>query len=278
MRVDHVTLAGSDLDTMRGRFAQLGLATDYGGPHSNSVTHMALLGFDDGSYIELISTLHPGAASPLWDAQIRDNAGPAAWAVEADDLAQEKERLIRAGVVVKGPVPMTRTRPDGTALAWELLVPGDGPPGATLPFSIRDRTPRNLRMTPSPSVSGGGLVGIAWVVIGVRAIGATTALFSRVYGWPEPLLADNAGLGARLGAFPGTPVVLAEPAGGSGWLPDRLARYGESPAALVLATFGAARSTGGLPLLAPEPWFGGDLAWIDPERLCGWRVGLLRPG
>jgi catechol 2,3-dioxygenase-like lactoylglutathione lyase family enzyme len=275
VRIDHVTLAGPDLDAMRRRFAELGLATDYGGVHSNGVTHMALLGFDDGSYLELISTVRPAISSPLWDKQIHHNAGPAAWAVRVDDLAREQWLLSEVGIGSRGPVPMTRARPDGGSLAWELLFPGDAPPGATLPFAISDRTPRELRVKPSESVTGGDLAGVAQVVIGVRAIDSSAALFRRAYGWPYPLVSENCGLGARLAAFEPTPVVLAEPTAQSGWLAERLARYGESPAAFILAAPGRDRTASRLPLLPPEPWFGRELAWIDPARLFGWRVGLL---
>jgi hypothetical protein len=70
-------------------------------------------------------------------------------------------------------------------------------------------------------------------------------------------------------------VVLAEAAANSSWIAERLARYGESPAAFLLAASGWDRTATRLPLLPPEPWFGRELAWIDPTRLFGWRVGLL---
>ena len=65
MKLDHVTIAGSSLDRLRDAFARIGLATEYGGAHANGVTHMALLGFDDGSYIELASTVKPGWRSVM---------------------------------------------------------------------------------------------------------------------------------------------------------------------------------------------------------------------
>ena len=53
LKIDHVTIAGPELAPMERAFAGVGLVTDYGGPHSNGVTHMAWLGFNDGSYNEL---------------------------------------------------------------------------------------------------------------------------------------------------------------------------------------------------------------------------------
>jgi hypothetical protein len=275
LEIDHVTLAGADLNAMRGRFAELGLATEYGGPHSNGVTHMALLGLDDGSYLELISTIEAGTPSPLWNAQIQGSAGPAAWAIRADDLAWEQTRLSQAGLATRGPVAMTRTRPDGTALSWELLFPGDGPPGATLPFAIRDRTARELRVAPSPSVAGSGIRGVAAVVLGVASLKQTAALFQRAYSLEDPALADHVRLGARVGRFSGAPVILAEPLSGSGWLAERISRYGDSPAAVLLECVPTAPIKKRLPVLAAENWFGDSLGWINPDCLFDWRVGLL---
>lgn len=59
LKVDHASVCGPDLEPMRQAFASVGLVTDYGGPHA-SVTHMALLGFEDGSYLELIAPQKPG--------------------------------------------------------------------------------------------------------------------------------------------------------------------------------------------------------------------------
>ncbi len=42
-------------------FGDVGSKIDYGGPHANGVTHMALLGFEGGSYLELIAPQKAGA-------------------------------------------------------------------------------------------------------------------------------------------------------------------------------------------------------------------------
>src|SRR4051812_14194703 len=98
--IDHVTIAGPDLATLQRAFADMGLATDYGGLHSNGVTHMALLGFDDGSYLELISTAEPGAESPWWPRQIEAGGGPCGWCARTDNLSTECARLSGLGISV----------------------------------------------------------------------------------------------------------------------------------------------------------------------------------
>src|ERR1700689_2616497 len=61
LKIDHVTIAGARLGEMREAFsAATGVPTEYGGPHSNRATEMALASFPDGSYIELIG-IQPGA-------------------------------------------------------------------------------------------------------------------------------------------------------------------------------------------------------------------------
>ena len=50
LKIDHVTLAGARLESLRAAFtAATGIPTEYGGPHANHVTEMALSSFPDGS-------------------------------------------------------------------------------------------------------------------------------------------------------------------------------------------------------------------------------------
>ncbi len=103
LRIDHVTIAGKDLKAMQSTLAALGLPTEYGGPHSNHATEMALTSFPDGSYLELIaiqSNADPAAvAAHYWSTRMQNNAGPAAWAVRPEDLPVEVKRLEASGVV-----------------------------------------------------------------------------------------------------------------------------------------------------------------------------------
>src|SRR5262252_1074786 len=101
LRVDHVTMCGSDLDVMRRAYAAVGLVSDYGGPHANRATHMALVGFEDGSYLELIAPFEAEAAATGmiggWTKSMQGNAGPSAWAVASADIHADAQRLRAAG-------------------------------------------------------------------------------------------------------------------------------------------------------------------------------------
>src|SRR5438105_11440105 len=107
LKIDHVTVAGSDLKKMQADLAAVGIQTVYGGPHSNHATEMALVSFPDGSYLELMGI--PAGADPkavsehTWAKFLQENAGPTAWAMRTKDLAAEVKRLKAAGVSVGAP-------------------------------------------------------------------------------------------------------------------------------------------------------------------------------
>src|SRR5215472_5616189 len=104
IKVDHASVCGSQLEAMRETFAAAGLSTDYGGPHTNAGTQMALLGFDDGSYLELIAPQKPGMADDSsWAKMISGDAGPCAWAIGSSDLRTEIARLRSNGVEAEEP-------------------------------------------------------------------------------------------------------------------------------------------------------------------------------
>ncbi|HVN54684.1 MAG TPA: VOC family protein [Anaerolineaceae bacterium] len=262
LSIDHTTLAARDLDLLVESFRRLGLNPVYGGAHSNGVTHMAVLGFPDGSYIELISTLRPGQNSPWWDQAIRTSAGPCAWAIQAKGIDEEARRLAGLGIPVRGPLMLSRLRPDGVRIEWELAFPDEKEPGSTLPFLIEDITPRELRVQPAPAVAQAGLIGIRKVVLGVGSLSAAARRFEELYGWPQPEIEEQPGFGARLASFAGQPVILAEPIDLDGWLAQRLDRLGETPCAFVLACRKLTEVSPNLGLSNPTVWFGTLLAWL----------------
>jgi len=277
VRIDHVTISGSDLDRLQDRFAGVGLFTDYGGPHSNGITHMALLGFDDGSYIELISTIDPEERSPIWDAAIRGDSGPCGWAIRTDDVADEARRLRGLGVDVEGPLVLGRDTPDGERAEWEMAITGGATPGATLPFVLRDITSRQVRVRPSAWAVGSELLGIDTVVLGVRDLERQAARFRMLYDLTEPTAGDAEMQRARLLGFPDAPVALASPSGPGGWLAARLEWFGELPCAYLIASADMAASAKRFAASVARlgTWFGRRVLWLEPDRLGGSRIGIV---
>lgn len=261
MRIDHVTIGGGDLDELVSWLTRIGLSSVYGGAHSNGVTHMAVASFEDGSYVELISTVGRGAASPWWDAAIRTDAGPCAWAAAVDHIGDEARRISALGVPVRGPSSMFRLRPDGARAEWDLAVVGDGEPGATLPFLIEDLTPRNVRVP--PPADDCGVAGVAAVVCGVEDLETSIALFRRVYGWanPESTGWDEAWQ-ARCARFVESPVVLAAPDGPTSPLAARIGQVGPAPCAFLLRADNH-RTWSEKPV---ESWLDLDVVWLDGYR------------
>jgi len=90
LRVDHVPICVAELGKVQQAFAAAGLTPDYGGPHSTGGTHMALLGFDDGSYFELLAPQKPGSARGSAEGPLLEgSAGPCMWAVSTPDMKAE---------------------------------------------------------------------------------------------------------------------------------------------------------------------------------------------
>ena len=267
LTVDHVSVAGADLKQMQARLAALGIPSEYGGPHSNHATQMALTGFPDGSYLELIALQdQPDAkavAAHYWSKQIQGNAGPAAWAVRAKNVAVEVERLRAAGIVVSAPVRSGRQRPDGTRLEWEAAQVGREPNGTFFPFLIRDFTPREARAFPTGKPATRNFTGIQRVVIAVRDLKASIARYRQAYALPAPVEQEDASFGARVAVFTGTPMVLAEPLNARSWVAERIQRFGEGPCAFVLGKF--EKSTPKLGWAA--------ISWFDSAKL-GWHLGF----
>jgi hypothetical protein len=277
LKVDHGTLCGSELEVMRPAFAAVGLVTDYGGPHANGVTHMALLGFEDGSYLELIAPLRGGQAegSP-WANLMLGDAGPAAWAVGTADIQADVRRLTSLGVETAGPERGSRRRPDGTLLEWQTASLAPGTPGAMLPFVSQDHTPREWRVQTTASMKGSGLSGIATVVLGVRDLEEAIERYRLAYAWDAPLIEDHAEFGAKIAHFPQTPVMLATPIDEGSWLASRLRKFGEIPATFLLKTADLKQTARKFQLAAEAQWFGGSVAWFDPGKLGGSRLGVMQ--
>ncbi|HEY3456949.1 MAG TPA: VOC family protein [Bryobacteraceae bacterium] len=264
LKIDHATVAGAKLEALRTAFTTAtGFPTEYGGRHANHATEMALTSFPDGSYIELMgiqAQADPSAvAAHEWRKFLEGNAGPCAFAIRAGSS------IVLAG---KPPQRGGRTRPDGTRLEWKISNIGTGIRGTFFPFLIRDLTPRDKRVYPQGKPTTDRASGIGEVVIGVRDLEAAIALYRNTFQLPTPKKEHNAQFGADLAWFAGTPIVLAQAAGGDSWLTERIAKFGEGPCAFLL------KSASGPTAANASPWFDTTVVWTNRQRL-GLRLGFL---
>jgi len=272
LELDHVSICGANLDSLRQAFTDVGLTPDFGGPHGNGVTHMAAVGFDDGTYIELIAPVKAGVtAGSAWAKFMGEDAVTCAWAVGTNVLLQEVDRLKKAGIVVANPEPGSRKRPDGMSVEWTTADVGSSTPGAVLPFIIEDRTPRAWRVQTSAAVQGAPVSGVENIILGVSNLDAAIAMFRKAYGWTEPLIENQKDWG-RMAYFPGEPVILVS---GAGWISERISKFGESPVAILLAARDFPAAVKKYKLSGPKTWFGQKVAWFDAGKLKGVRLGVI---
>ena len=241
LNIDHVTVAGAELKTMQANLASIGIKSEYGGPHSNHATEMAITSFPDGSYLELIAIQHDAVAAALnahyWKKYMRGNAGPCAWAVRAEDLSAELKRLKTVDVKVGDAQRSGRQKPDGTKLEWETANVGPGPNGGFFPFIIHDFTPRENRAFVAGHPTTTEYRGVTRVVIAVNDLKEGIERYRKAYGLAAPVETRDQALGARLAVFEGSPVVLATPFKAA-LVADRIEKFGEGPCAFVLGNAG----------------------------------------
>ena len=160
--LDHVVLVVRDLDTAVTEHRRRGFTVTPGGEHAGGLTHNALVGFQDGSYLELIAFHHLAAASGKhsWAPVAERGGGWADFALLSSDVAEDAAAL--GELAARPPEDGGRMRPDGIAIAWRV-VRLEKP----LPFLIEDLTARDLRVPHGAAATHeNGTNGIASIVLG----------------------------------------------------------------------------------------------------------------
>ncbi|ELZ78793.1 hypothetical protein C456_00687 [Haloferax volcanii DSM 14919] len=265
--IDHVAFGGTELYELRAAASEVGLTPTYGGEHGTGTTHMAVVPFPDGSYLELIApTLGTDATDAgFWPDYLAADAGPAAWCLETDDAAASAKTAIDAGLPVDGPHEASRARPDGRLVEWDMCFEGSD---QRLPFFIHDRTPRGYRVPEAaPNAS---LRGLQTVVVATRDREATAALFARRHRYPSPV--DINGPFPEFATLPGTPLALCEP--GDGALDARIDEVGEGPCAFLVGVTDLDRARTALSLGPEIRYSDRRMAWFDHDLFDG-RLGAV---
>ena len=180
--IDHIVIAVPELDTAINHYSNVGFSVVRGGKHSIG-SHNALIAFADGAYIELIAFLAANTGHP-WQTALEKSGGGGLvdFCMVTDNLEADVAAIRSAGAQISDPYAMSRDRPDGFHLTWELSVPAP-PWNARLPFLIRDLTPRDQRV-PHEREHRNGVRGIQGVAIAVEDPAPLAAIYSQVLGTP----------------------------------------------------------------------------------------------
>ena len=206
-RFDHLVIAVGDLDVASERFRALGFEVRPGGEHPGQGTHNAIIRFGL-DYIELLAVRDEAEAlsgrlsgTALVEYLRGREWGMAGYALATDDIEGDAARLKVGGVSVVGTFAMSRQRPDGSTLAWRLLIPGGTPWRRPWPFLIQWETPDSERLrVEQPGTHPNGITGVLGALVTVRDLPSATDLYARGLGLPRYPAAGLEGFGAVFSA------------------------------------------------------------------------------
>jgi hypothetical protein len=139
-----------DLELASADYERLGFTVTPGGEHADGLTRNALVPFQDGTYLELVSFLDPeDPTDNVWGwREYYPREGLIDYCAASDDLDADVKRLASLGLGVEGPDDGGRRLPDGTSIRWRSARIRQE--GRIFPFLIEDLTPRELRVPGGP--------------------------------------------------------------------------------------------------------------------------------
>jgi Glyoxalase-like domain len=138
--IDHLVYATPDLDaTVLNLRSSWGIDLVEGGPHVGRGTRNYLAGLGNSRYLEVIGPDHdqPTPLSPRpFGVDDIEFAQLITWCARPEQsLADVVKAAAQAGFNLGSVIAMSRKRPDGQLLEWELTV-RPGPPHPLIPFCI----------------------------------------------------------------------------------------------------------------------------------------------
>ncbi len=174
--LDHAVIFVKDLPEATADFERVGFQVTPGGTHAGGLTKNALIALADGTYLELLAFTVPVTSENL--AQLEgeqrtpmdrrflprggEGEGFRDFALGTIRLRDAIDSANASGLLVEGPFPGRRVRPDGTEVSWLLGFPGD----PELPFLIEDTTNRDLRVPGGKATRHpNGVVGLSEIVV-----------------------------------------------------------------------------------------------------------------
>lgn len=225
--IDHIVIWVDDLAAASSQFATAGFTVTPGGSHPTG-THNALIPFADGTYLELIAVERPDvAANHPWFQQMAGKQGFVTFAVAAEPLDYELERLASCGITPVNQRDGARVRPDGQQLRWKSSDLASDPP-VFLPFLIQDVTDRSLRVPKGKETKHkNGIKGTTGATIVTADLTTTRVVYGQMFSAPVAAL-DHGFEGIQQGwrSFIGENWIdLVQPADADSPLADYLTAY-----------------------------------------------------
>ena len=175
--IDHIVIAVHNLDAAIETYGGLGFTVVEGGRHPYG-SHNALIGFADGSYIELLAFYEDSPAHPWWDLLHQRGGGLIDFCMATDDIRADLAAFRAKGVDAGDLTDGGRRRPDGYEVRWiNNKVGGDFQ--GVMPFIIEDVTPWEERL-PKATAHANGVTGIHCLTLATAKIERDAGIMSAV--------------------------------------------------------------------------------------------------
>ncbi|MCY4021268.1 MAG: VOC family protein [Chloroflexi bacterium] len=186
--IDHIVIAVRRLDSAMERYRRLGFSVVEGGTHPYG-SHNALIGFEDGSYIELLGFYEESPAHPWWALLHGRGGGLIDFCMATDDIRADLAAFRAQGVEASDLTEGGRARPDGYEVKWINNKVGGAFQGL-MPFIIEDVTPRAQRL-PSETTHANGVTGIHCLGLATADARRYAAIMGAVLGQEGQTFLDD---------------------------------------------------------------------------------------
>ena len=237
--IDHIVIAAPSLERAIETYRGLGFNVVDGGKHPYG-SYNALIGFADGSYIELLSFYEESPAHPWWALLHERGGGLIDFCLATDDIRGDLAAFRAQGVDPGELTEGGRARPDGYEVRWINNKVGGAWQGL-IPFIIEDVTPRDERL-PREREHANGVTGIQSLSLATDDVARVAGVMSAVTGAEgRAVMDDGAGAsGIRLEIGPHQLAYL-EPNREDGPLAAHLAANRPAPYSVSFRTAGEVR-------------------------------------
>lgn len=237
--IDHIVIAVDSLERAIATYRRLGFTVVEGGRHPYG-SYNALIGFADGSYIELLSFYEDSPAHPWWALLHQRGGGLIDFCLATDDIRGDLDALRAQGVDCGDLSEGGRARPDGYQVRWiNNKVGGDWQ--GLIPFLIEDVTPREERL-PTEREHSNGATGIDSIALATEYVARPAVVMAALLGVAGQRVEDaEAGASGTRFELGGQGLEYLAPSRAGGQLAAHLAGNRPVPYSVKFKTVGEAR-------------------------------------